>query len=55
VQYSDFGKTDFKIFHQAMGCARLLFVRKNYGNGLINQEICPAAKQQNKVMPSASP
>jgi len=55
VQYSDFGKTDFKIFHQAMGSVRLLFVRKNYGNGLINQEICPAAKQHNRVMLNASP
>jgi len=55
VPYRDFGKTDFKIFNHAMGSVRLLFVRKNYGNGLIQYGICPAAKQHNRVMLNTSP
>ena len=54
MQYRDFGKMDFKVFHRAMGSMSLLFVNKNYGNGVINYEVSSAI-QHNRVVQNVSP
>ena len=48
MQYRDFDKVNVMVPHQAgataMNFMRLLFARKNYGNGVISRNVCPVVK-----------